>query len=207
MKDEKNNTGVENTGDYNTGNYNTGDRNTGYRNTGNYNTGYCNTGYRNTGDCNTGNYNTGDCNTGYCNTGWFNTDEPKARFFNQETDMALTEFYDSDKMPSQVGFPLNRWVYESEMTKEEKKEIEGWKTMGGYLKTLDYKEAWKIFWEETDEENKQKFLDLPNFSSEIFKSITGIEVEKENSKKQELIKKAKELTEKADEMLKTAEKM
>jgi hypothetical protein len=37
------------------------------------------------------------------------------------------------------------------------------------------------FWNKTDEENKKTFLNLPNFDDEIFKEITGIDVNKNNS--------------------------
>ena len=63
------------------------------------------------------------------------------------------------------------------MTEEEKKTVVGWETMGGYLKTLEYKEACQIWWEENPSE-RERFLTLPNFDAGIFKSITGIDVEK-----------------------------
>ena len=97
------NVGKNNTGSKNTGNMNTGDRNTGNGNTGYGNTGDRNTGYRNTGDWNTGNWNTGDRNTGDGNTGMYNatnyssgffcTEEPKIKFFNEDSDMTRNEFY------------------------------------------------------------------------------------------------------------------
>ena len=72
----KNNTGHSNTGDSNTGNSNTGDRNTGDRNTG----------YGNTGDYNATNYS----------SGCFCTEEPKLRFFDEESDMTIQEWRNSD---------------------------------------------------------------------------------------------------------------
>jgi hypothetical protein len=186
------NTGDRNTGDCNTGYWNTGDRNTGYRNTGYWNTGDWNTGDRNTGDCNTGDWNTGDRNTGYWNTGdrntgywntgdWntgmFNTDEPNARFFGKESNIKMSKFVNSEAMPSCYDFDLTVWIEESIMTDKEKEGNPTYKTTGGYLKTIEYKEAWAIFWRKTSEENKKKFLNLPNFCAEIFKEITGIDVE------------------------------
>ena len=132
---------------------------------------------------NTGVDNSGDWNSGDGNSGWFNTDEPKARFFNKETNLLLSDFLESDRCPTLGDFSLNRWINKKDMTDKEKKEIVGWETMDGYLKTLSYKEAWKIYWEETDEENRQKFLNLPNFDPSIFQEITGVNVGKNETVK------------------------
>jgi hypothetical protein len=67
------------------------------------------------------------------------------------------------------------------MTDEEKKANPEYDIRKGYLKTFDYKEAWKNFWEDTDEENRKKFLALPNFDARIFEDITGINVLDTNS--------------------------
>jgi len=173
------NSGNRNSGYRNSGNRNSGDWNSGHRNSGDWNSGNMNSGDMNSGDCNSGDWNSGyrnsgDCNSGNRNSGIFNTNEPRARFFNKETDMTLTEFYNSSMCPSWGDFPLNRWVNKDDMNKKEKEEINGWEEMGGYLKTLGYKEAWKVFWAETSEDNRKKFLNLPNFSWNIFTSITGI---------------------------------
>lgn len=89
--------------------------------------------------------------------------------------MTLSEFYEKVDYPV-CDLPLNRWIDKEDMTDEEKENVSGWETMEGYLKTLDYKEAWQVFWKETNKENKDKFLKLPNFDAEIFKEITGIDV-------------------------------
>ena len=91
------------------------------------------------------------------------------------------------------------------MTDEEKKANPGYETRKGYLKTFTYKEAWANFWRDTDKENKQKFLSLPNFDKNIFKEITGIDTET-NDKKKELLDKANELMQKAEELKQQAEK-
>ena len=166
----------------NTGDCNTGNRNTGYRNTGNCNTGNCNTGDRNTGncntgDCNTGNRNTGDCNTGNRNTGLFNTNEPLARLFNKECDLTLSQLRQENKVPT-INLPLVVFVDINKMTKAEKTNYPQSSTIGGYLKVLDYKQAWKKFWKQTTMENKKKFFCLPNFDAKIFTEITGIVVPK-----------------------------
>ena len=180
------NSGNCNSGDYNSGDYNSGDCNSGYRNSGYRNSGKCNSGDYNSGDYNSGNYNSGNynsgyrnsgkCNSGDYNSGIFNTDEPFMRSFNKETTIKLSEF----SMPSYEHFNVSYWIEESNMTEKEKKENPTYKTTGGYLKEVEYKEAWSIFWRRTSEYNKKKFLALPNFDAGIFKEITGIDIEQED---------------------------
>ena len=63
------------------------------------------------------------------------------------------------------------------MTDEEKKADPQFFVRKGYLKTYEWKEAWSNFWKDTDEENRKKFLALPNFDAKVFKEITGIDVD------------------------------
>ena len=109
-------------------------------------------------------------------------------------------------VPSFDGWDICTWIGGSMMTEEEKKENPTYKTTGGYLKTLEYKEAWAVFWRKTSEENRKKFLALPNFCPKIFKEITGIDVEA-NSDKTNLLKKADELIQKAEELKEQANKL
>ena len=173
------NTGSWNTGDCNTGNRNTGNRNTGNWNTGNRNTGNWNTGNRNTGNRNTGDWNTGDWNTGSYNSGFFNTDEPPVRMFNKCTKLKRCEI----RIPVFCYLPLTAWVsYDmasDEEKEEHKREIE---TCGGFLKTLGYKEAWRIAWDRASKEEHLELLKLPNWDNEVFKEISGIDAEAEIAK-------------------------
>ena len=173
--DKKKNSGNSNSGDRNSGNWNSGNSNSENWNSGDSNSGNSNSGNRNSGNWNSGNSNSGYSNSGNWNSGAFNTDCPKMRIFNKEIDITVEEFY--EKYDLYADIPLNRWITKEKMTEEEKKTVVGWETMGGYLKTLDYKEACQIWWEENPSEH-ERFLTLPNFDSEIFKSITGIDVEK-----------------------------
>jgi len=97
------------------------------------------------------------------------------RLFNKDLDMTVEEFF--NKYNIYMDIPLNRWIYKEKMTEEEKKSVKGWETMGGYLKTLPYKEACQIWWEENPNDH-ERFLTLPGFDTEIFKEITGIDTEK-----------------------------
>ena len=64
-------------------------------------------------------------------------------------------------------------------SEEEKKADTQFYVRGGYLKTYTYKDAWSNFWKDTDEENRKKFLALPNFDADVFLDITGIDVRKQ----------------------------
>jgi hypothetical protein len=179
-----NNTGINSSGYRNSGGWNSGGYNSGYHNSGSYNSGNCNSGYRNSGNYNSGgynsgyynsgNYNSGDWNSGDYNSGFFNTNSPdKIRVFNTWVDMTHEEFL--NKYNIYANIPLNRWVNKGDMTDKEKSEVDGWEEMGGYLKTLDFKEACQIWWSDNPDRHDD-FTSLPAFNPEIFKEITGIDV-------------------------------
>ena len=176
----KNCTGLRNTGDYNTGDRNTGNRNTGDFNTGSWNTGNLNTGSFNTGDWNTGNYNIGDWNKSSFNNGCFMTEEPTIMMFNKPTSWTYQTWYSSDARYylNQIPRYVVRWIFESDMTDEEKENHPEYKTTGGYLKVLVETECAQMWWDNANEEVKQCILNLPNFNADIFKECTGIDVNK-----------------------------
>ena len=171
------NTGYYNTGYRNTGNYNTGNYNAGNYNTGNYNTGYRNAGDYNTGNSNTGNYNTGNYNTGNYNTGYFNIDEPRVRIFWKETDMKKEDIV----FPDWLDFNLTEWVYESDMTEEQKNDSDNqyYKTTWWILVEYDYKEAFQKSYNKATIEEQLKVKELPNFDSDIFFEISWIRIDEE----------------------------
>ena len=186
----KNCTGRCNTGNYNTGDRNTGDRNTGNRNTGDWNTGNWNTGNCNTGDGNTGNWNTGNCNTGDCNTGdWnkssfntgcFNTEKQKIMLFNKPSDMTYSEWVNSDAryLLNQIPKDVVEWVYEEDMTDEEKAAHPTYEATGGYLKVLDESECGQLWWNNLPDHMRKIIKAIPNFNAEIFFQCTGIKTDK-----------------------------
>ena len=192
------NTGDWNTGDWNTGDCNTGDWNTGDCNTGDCNTGDCNTGNRNTGDCNTGDcntgdWNTGDCNTGDCNTGdwntgdWnttsfsggcFNTEQPKIYMFNKPSDWTLQNWFDSRAryLLNQIDNCPLEYVWFDTMSDEEKAAHPEAKTTGGYLKERTTADNARKWWAGLDAADRNVIFSLPNFDAEVFKEITGVDV-------------------------------
>ena len=170
------NSGGWNSGDRNSGDWNSGDWNSGNCNSGGWNSGNCNSGNRNSGNCNSGNRNSGGWNSGNCNSGFFNSDEPCIRMFNK-----MTSFKREDvKIPSWCYFDLTVWVSHDTATEEEKTEhkteIE---ICGGFLKPINYKDAWRIAWNKASIEERKKLFDLPNWDNQVFKEITGIDAENE----------------------------
>ena len=137
----------------------------------------------NSGNCNSGNCNSGDYNSGDYNSGFFNTNTPLLRMFNKETAIKR----DDIKFPRFLYFDLTVWVSHDTATDEEKEahkqEIE---IYGGFLKTLGYKEAFRLAWDKASKKEHILLLDLPNWDNEIFKEISGIdaeaEIEKENKR-------------------------
>ena len=123
--------------------------------------------------------NSGSWNSGSCNSGFFNTNTPTVRMFNGDT---LYHAEDID-FPSFLYFNLTVWVSHDTATKDEKREhkteIE---TCGGFLKTLEYKEAFRLAWDKASKEEHKKLLSLPNWDNDIFKEISGIDAEAEIKK-------------------------
>ena len=173
------NSGDCNSGDWNSGDCNSGDRNSGDRNSGDCNSGDCNSGDRNSGDRNSGNWNSGNWNSGNWNSGYFNSNEPFVRMFNKNTNLKKEDI----DIPSFCDFDLTVWVSHDTATDEEKeehkKEIE---ICGGFLKTLDYKEAWRLAWNKASKQEHLKMLGLPNWDNKVFKEISGIDAEAEIAK-------------------------
>lgn len=168
------NCGDWNSGNYNCGFFNSGDFNSGHYNSGKHNSGDHNSGHYNCGDWNSGNFNCGDWNSGNRNNGFFNSNEPTVRMFNKDTGLKISEIH----IPKFCCFELTRWIDRDDATEEEKREHENEiKTCGGFLKTLDYKEAWRIAWDKADKEEREKILRLPNYDNTVFKEITGIDAE------------------------------
>ena len=62
------------------------------------------------------------------------------------------------------------------MTDQEKIDHAHFHTEGGYLKTHNYKEAFRKAWDGASEEEKQQLFALPNFDAGIFEEISGVDV-------------------------------
>jgi len=140
------------------------------------NTGNWSTGYGSTGDRSTGNWSTGNWSTNNKSTGHFCTEETKViRVFNK--DCSIEDWKNAIK-PNFLYFDLTEWITEDDMTDQEKIDNDTFHTTGGYLKSYDYKEAFQASWDKADEEDRALLFKLPNFNAEVFKDISGIDVDK-----------------------------
>lgn len=135
----------------------------------------------NTGKSCTGLRNTGDWNTGNRNTGCFNTEEQKIMLFNKPSDMTYKDWSRSDAryLLNQIPKDVVEWVYEKDMTDEEKEAYPTYETTGGYLKVLDGSECGQLWWNSLSDDKKKIIEEIPNFDVEIFEQCTGIKVVKE----------------------------
>jgi len=71
----------------------------------------------------------------------------------------------------------NWWIYSENMTDEEKATHPEHETTGGYLKTVDFKTACGLMWENMTNDEKESVKDIPNFDAKVFEEITGISVD------------------------------
>ena len=185
------NTGKGCTGLCNSGDWNSGNRNSGNRNSGDCNSGDWNSGNWNSGDCNSGNWNSGNRNSGDRNSGdWnkcsfsngcFNTVEPKIYLFNKPSDWTYRDWLNSDAryLLNQIPGDVLEYVWFEDMTDEEKAAHPEAKITGGYLKQLDNSECGSIWWRGLNDYEKSIIKAIPNFDKEIFKEITGVDVDME----------------------------
>ena len=164
------NSGHRNSGNVNSGNRNSGESNSGDWNSGSWNSGSWNSGNRNSGSWNSGYGNSGHWNSGYGNSGWLNTAMNRTMFNKPVPDTYQPDF------PDFFYFPLVKFIKKEQMTPDEKQQHPDYKIIGGYLKTLDYKEAWQMSWNKAPVEDKLKVFKLMNFDADIFEEITGIDV-------------------------------
>ena len=110
-----------------------------------------------TGLRNTGNWNTGDWNKSSFNNGCFMTEEPTIMMFNKPTSWTYQTWYKNGARYYLNQIPKNvvKWIFESDMTDEEKENHPEYKTTGGYLKVLDETECAQMWWDNANEEVKQ----------------------------------------------------
>lgn len=192
-------TGLRNSGDRNSGNRNSGNRNSGNRNSGNCNSGSWNRGDRNSGDYNSGSWNSGNDNSGDYNSGnwnsgvrnsgdWnktcfsngcFNTELPRIFLFNKPSDWTYQDWLDSDARYILMYCPSNilAWVLDDNMTDKEKEQHPEYSVTGGFLNNIEVEGERQEWWDSLTKEEKDIVMSLPNFDKDIFKEITGIDVE------------------------------
>ena len=173
------NSGNRNSGDDNSGDWNSGNRNSGNDNIGDGNSGDNNSGNRNSGNDNIGDDNSGDWNKTHFSNGCFNTELPKIFLFNKPSDWTFRDWLDSDARYILMNCPTNAltWVWDYDMTEEEKEQHPEYSVTCGFLKNIEREGERQEWWDGLTKERKNIVMSLPNFDKNIFKEITGIDVE------------------------------
>ena len=173
------NSGNRNSGDWNSGDWNSGDWNSGDWNSGNRNSGDWNSGDWNSGNRNSGDWNSGDWNKTCFSNGCFNTESPKIFLFNKPSDWTYQDWLNSDARYILMDCPSNvlSWIWEDDMTDEEKEQHPEYSVTGGFLKHIEKETGRQMWWDGLSDRKKDIVMQLPNFDKDIFKEITGITVE------------------------------
>ncbi len=169
----KKNSGYGNSGNHNSGHNNSGEMNSGKCNSGHNNSGHNNSGYNNSGDWNSGYNNSGDWNSGRWNSGngilnTFCTTRQYVLF----DEKCTREEYEETINLDYNWFKITKWIDADKMTDQEKSNNKLWASHKGYLKTIEYKDAWK----KCPQEFIDKVKKLKNFCPVKFKEITGLDV-------------------------------
>ena len=157
--------------------------NTGENCTGDGNSGDWNSGNRNSGNRNSGDWNSGDWNKTNFSNGCFNTTEPKIYLFNKPSEWVYRDWLNSEArfLLNSIDYRILDWIAFEDMTDEEKAAHPEAKTTGGYLKKLDNSECAAAWWSGLSDGEKAVIKAIPNFDPNIFKEITGVDVDKEDS--------------------------
>lgn len=88
----------------------------------------------------------------------------------------LREDWINAEKPDCLYFPLTQWIDEAEMSDAEKQENPSYAHTGGYLKKLDYKEAFTQSVIAASKEERDMIRALPNFDADIFLEISGVDL-------------------------------
>jgi hypothetical protein len=76
-----------------------------------------------------------------------------------------------------IKIQLTKWTEYKDLDKSEQTTTA--KQIDGLLKTFTYQDAWANFWKEATQKQKDCITSIKQFDAEIFKGITGIDVEQE----------------------------
>lgn len=98
---------------------------------------------------------------------------------SKPSNMTYREWLESDArwLLNQIPKDVVEWVYEEDMTDEEKAAHPTYETTGGYLKVLDESECGQLWWGSLSDRRKDIIRAIPNFDSDIFFQCTGVRVD------------------------------
>lgn len=133
----------------------------------------------NLGKACTGLCNSGDWNKTCFSNGCFNTESPKIFLFNKLSDWTYQDWLNSDARYILMDCPSNvlAWVWDDDMTDEEKEQHLEYSVTGGFLNHIEKETGRQMWWDGLSDRQKDIVMQLPNFDKDIFKEITGITVE------------------------------
>ena len=102
-----------------------------------------------TGLCNSGNRNSGDWNKTCFSNGCFNTESPKIFLFNKPSDWTYQDWLNSDARYILMNCPSNviAWVWDDDMTDEEKEQHPEYSVTGGFLKHIEKETGRQMWWD------------------------------------------------------------
>lgn len=139
-----------------------------------------NLGKGNSGKGNSGDYNSGDWNLASSSNGCFNTVSPKIYLFDKPSEWTLADWRNSTARFVLLGAPKRIvYIHYDDMTAEEHEAHPEAKTTGGYLKKLSADEVnanMNSWWKNLPKDEQDAVKAIPNFDPEIFRKITGIDV-------------------------------
>ena len=131
-----------------------------------------NSGRYNSGRHNSGNFNSGYYNSGDYNSGYFNNTNSKVRLFNKNTDIEFnSEIIDKLNNILYKVKPLLTYVSKDQMTEQELKDNPSANTTGGFLRNEG-----KQSWVNVTKEDFEFIKSLPNFDANVFKELTGVDL-------------------------------
>ena len=88
------------------------------------------------------------------------------------------EIWGKAEKPSCLFFDLTLWVKSESMSDEEKEKHPNHETTGGFLRVLDYKDAFTKSVMSSTKEGRDMIRALPNFDDDIFFEISGCDLRK-----------------------------
>lgn len=106
---------------------------------------------------------------------YFNIKNHRLYFFNKETDIRLEDFILSKLCSILNKLSFVEYVNPYDISNEEKFLYNDYDNR--YYKALDFKEGFARFWQNLSEDEKQIIKEMPNFNSDKFYEITGVNVE------------------------------
>ena len=90
--------------------------------------------------------------------------------------MTWDEWYNHPAYRAASNLLITEWISWDNMTDQEKSDNPKAYVCEGYPRKYTYHDAWANLWAKLSDEERNSFKTLPNFDTDIFKEITGIEL-------------------------------